>query len=55
MRVRFVQPLIPAYRVPFYRALARSGVDLEVWADLAPRADLGKPQLPVIQQNFVLL
>ncbi|MFO0827673.1 MAG: glycosyltransferase family 4 protein [Phycisphaerales bacterium] len=37
IHARFVQPVIASYRVPFFRALARSGVDVEVWGDLHPR------------------
>jgi|GEM_PF-999218 len=35
LAVHLVQPIVPAYRVPVFRALAASkGVDLTVWADV---------------------
>ena len=42
MRICIVQPIVPAYRVPVFTALAQSpGIDLEVWADLrAPHGSL---------------
>lgn len=35
VRVCVLQPIVPSYRIPFFRALSRvPGLDIEVWADL---------------------
>jgi glycosyltransferase involved in cell wall biosynthesis len=41
VRALFIQPALPAYRVPFFRNLAATGrVDLEVWCDTRDRGSL---------------
>jgi glycosyltransferase involved in cell wall biosynthesis len=40
-RVLFVQPALPAYRIPFFRELkARGNIELEVWCNMRGRGSL---------------